>query len=88
MDLSIVTKAGLTKQEFASLMKVSRTTVHNWFGGAGVHVQVSERLEKALAVIARAVEAGDLPLPYGVTRAQRTTKIAEAIRKHARPRQG
>lgn len=88
MDLSIVTKAGLTKQEFAKLMKVSRTTVHNWFGGAGVHVQVSERLDKALAVIARAVEAGDLPLPYGVVRAQRAAKIAAAIRKNAKPPQG
>lgn len=88
MDLSIVTKAGLTKQEFAKLMKVSRTTVHNWFAGAGVHVQMSERLDKALGVITKAVDAGDLPLPYGVTRAQRATKIAEAIRKHARPPQG
>lgn len=82
MDFSIVTKAGISKSEFAKLMKTSRTTVHSWMNGGGVHAMIQGRLRRTLSLMALARTAGDLPLPPSVPRKDRVKAIVAVLRKH------
>jgi len=82
MDISIVTKAGITKSEFARIMRTSRTTVHSWMSGGGVHAMIVGRLRRMMTIIGKAVEAGDLPLAKDMPRKDRAHAIAAALKKH------
>lgn len=82
MDISIVTKADITKSEFAKIMRTSRTTVHSWMAGGGVHSMISSKLRRTLALIAKAVDEGDLPLPKDTPRKERAPAIAGILKKH------
>ena len=83
MDFSIVTKAGITKSEFARIMKTSRTTVHSWMAGGGVHAMIRARLVRMLTIVNDAVVAGDLPVPKDTPQKERAKAIASALKKHS-----
>lgn len=82
MDFSIVIKAGLTKTDFARLMRTSRTTVHNWFGGGGVHTLIVAKVRRTLRLLNDAVDAGDLPLPHDTPKKERAAKVVAVLKKH------
>lgn len=82
MDFSIVTKAGITKSEFAKLMRTSRTTVHSWMNGGGVHSMIQARLRRTLQLLEEAKSAGDLPIPSSVPRKDRIAAIAKVLKQH------
>jgi transcriptional regulator with XRE-family HTH domain len=68
-----ITEAGLTREEAAMLMRVTRNTLYRWFQGKPVRNLVS--FEYAVHIARRlikAVELNLLPLPGG-----RTDKLAE-----------
>jgi hypothetical protein len=82
MNLSILVKADISKTEFAKIMRTSRTTVHSWMNGGGIHSMVSTRLRRTLNVIETAVNTGDLPLNRDVPRKERLDAIVYALKKH------
>lgn len=82
MDFSIITKAGITKSEFAKLMRTSRTTVHSWLNGGGIHAMIQGRLRRTLALLVVAQAAGDLPISNAVPRKDRVQAIAKILKHH------
>lgn len=82
MKLDIVDKAGVNKSEFARIMRTSRTTVHSWYNGGGVHSMAQSRLRRTLLLLELAVKARDLPLPDDIRRPDREAAIARILKKH------
>ena len=81
MDFSVIDKAGVSKTEFAKLMRTSRTTVHSWMGGGGSHAMISTRLRRVLSTMERAVKAGRLPLKGAVARKDRVPAITKILKE-------
>lgn len=63
MDLTIISKAGLTQSQFAELVGVSRVTVNTWSQGRFRPQQrIRPRVIRALKLLEAAVENGTLPV--------------------------
>lgn len=63
-DFNVIERAGITQQQFADLVGVSRVTVYTW-----IHARfkprhaMRERIERALKMLNDAVAADKLPVP-------------------------
>lgn len=62
LDFSLIRRAGLTHSEFAALVGAGRVSVLHWTKGRrrpSRHIR--PRVKKALALLERAIDAGQLP---------------------------
>lgn len=82
-------QANLLPSDIAKLLGVNRCTVSFWFSGRTTpHSMIRPKVDKLLAGIAAAVQAGDLPVPHDVTRRERGLYITRCLVKHMRPKPG
>lgn len=64
MNFDTIKKAGLTQNQFAALVGVSRVTVNTWIKGHfNPQARLRARVRKALDLLDRAVYDGVLPVP-------------------------
>jgi hypothetical protein len=78
MTFDAVKKAGLSVDEFAVLVGVSRVAAFNWMASpprSKPHRMISDRVEKALELLRKLVEKNKLPLHDDLTREERKQKI-------------
>lgn len=76
-------RARLGPADMGKLMKVSRVTASLWFNGhATPHHLLEKRMARILAAVKAAMQAGDLPVPYDVSRRERGLFITKIIVKH------
>ena len=62
MDYSVIARAGLTQQEFASLINFSRPSTNLWINGRKTPgPRAAHHIKLALAALESAVENGHLP---------------------------
>lgn len=79
----IAKEARLRPHELAKILKVSRVTVSMWFNGhANPHRLLEERVAKVLDAIDSAMETGELPVPFDVSRRERGHYIQKVLDKH------
>lgn len=70
MDFSILSRAGVTTQQFAKLLGVSRISVHAWKSGTASPRPTNRRkVSAALKQLDEAVARGELPVPSTYARA-------------------
>jgi DNA-binding XRE family transcriptional regulator len=82
MDFTIITKAGLTQQEFGALVGVSRVTTNTWVRGKmEPHRFIKAQVAAVLRALQKAVKGGDLPL-MNVAAKQRAARITDALAAH------
>lgn len=73
-----VKKAGLSVDEFAVIVGVSRVAAFNWKAGrAKPHPQLKGRVAKAMEFLAKLVELKKLPLKDGLSKEERKAKVAK-----------
>lgn len=83
MNFAILKKAGLKPADFGKLLKVHRVTASLWVNGhANPHTFLVPRVTKMLDAVKAALDAGDLPLSFDVTRRERGLHISRAVVKH------
>lgn len=64
MNFDIVKRAGVTQAQFAGLVGVSRITVNTWLKGHfNPQARLRGRVRKALDLLAKAIDDGQLPVP-------------------------
>lgn len=74
IDYTPVEDAGLTKTEFAALMRVTRATVHRWRrGNCEPTPYLREAVQTLLGQLSTAVEEGYLPGPLSELEPSRYT---------------
>lgn len=78
MDLNIVRQAGLSNDQFAQLVGVSRITVSSWVNQrSSPRPRLRAHVVRALQLLSQAVAEGALPVP------PRTAAIADHIERIA-----
>lgn len=81
-DFTIVTRAGLTQQEFAYLAGVSRATANMWIRGKmKPHRYLQTKAARVMGALERAVEESLLPVPSSVKTPDRAEAIKLAFRQ-------
>lgn len=71
-----IKKSGLSVDEYARIVGVSRVAVFNWKAGrTTVHPQVQPKIEKATTFLTRLLELKKLPLKEGLSREERKEKV-------------
>ena len=83
-DFSVIAEAGLTQQDFADLLGVSRVSVNYWCNGkVEPHQWIKDDVGALLARLREAVNAGRLPVQLPdlreVTRASRRAALEEVL---------
>lgn len=74
--LNIIKKAGLSVDEFAAIVGVSRVAVFNWKAGRSrPHGQLKPRVDAAERFLERLVALKKLPLRTDLSRDERKEKI-------------
>ena len=80
-NFDVIERAGISQDEFAQIMDVSRTTAHNWIHGkTKPHRIMDRRLQKLLSRIEDAVEHNRLPGKLPPTSKYTRTARHEIIR--------
>ena len=84
LDFSLIAKAGLTQQDAADYLSVSRVSVNYWCTGkVEPHPWVRDEVGKFLAKLKTALDEGRLPVQLPdlreVTRASRRAALEEVI---------
>lgn len=78
--------AKITAREFATLLDMSRITVHNWLAGrSSPHKLVAAKVAKTLEVLDALVGMKKLPLPADLSteeRAKKILKLKDIVGKH------
>jgi len=83
----IVKTARLQPHELAKMLSVSRVTVSMWVNGHNKpHHLLEARVGKLLDAVKSAVESGDLPVPFDVTRRERPHYVNKTLVKHLKAR--
>lgn len=77
MNFDIIPKAHLTQLQFADLVGVSRVTVNTWVKGKfSPRSNLRDRVLRALDLIAKAVDAGKLPVAVDGTAEKTRARLA------------
>jgi len=80
LDFTVIERAGLTQQEFATAADVSRITTNKWVvGKMNPHRYIRHRITELLDVLESAVEDHRLPLPLGMPKHKRHAAIRAVI---------
>jgi transcriptional regulator with XRE-family HTH domain len=86
MDFTILTRAGVTQGQFAELVGVSRPTVNTWVKGRwSPGPRHKHRAEKALRLIAEAIERGVLPAPTAIAADRLAARLRETVYLRTNP---
>ena len=73
-----IKRAGLSLDEFALIISVSRVAVFNWRAGrTKPHPQLKNKLTTATSFLVRLIELKKLPLPEGLGKEERKAKIVK-----------
>lgn len=73
----------MTPSNVAKLLNVSRVAVSLWINGhSAPHRLIDRRVNRLLAAVQSAVQAGDLPLSDDVPRKNRHAEIATIVHRH------
>ena len=76
-------KAKLLPSDLAKVLGVNRCTVSFWFNGRSEpHAMIRAKVEKLLAAIELAVQAGDLPIPHDVRHRERGLYLNRCLVRH------
>jgi hypothetical protein len=76
-------EARLTPNDFAKMLKVSRVTASCWFNNrCNPHHLLRHRVDRVMAAIQAAMDAGDFPVPYEIPRRERFLYVSRVITKH------
>jgi DNA-binding XRE family transcriptional regulator len=79
-DFSVLAKAGLTQDDFAKLVGVSRVSVNMWMRGkVKPHTLVHDKITKLLVSVEYAVDNGFLPLQERLARGERFSARKAAL---------
>jgi transcriptional regulator with XRE-family HTH domain len=82
-----IKKAGLSVDEFATIIGVSRIAVFNWKAGrTSPHKQLKQKVARAIDFVSKLTELKKLPLKDDLSKEERKAKIArlrEAFDKYA-----
>ncbi len=82
MDFQILKVAEVGQADIARWLGVSKVAVCHWVKGtSNVDPLRVAKVEKLLAAVARAVEAGDMPVPK-IPRGDRAERLTSALVKH------
>lgn len=72
----VVKKSGLSVDEAAKILRVSRVAMFNWKAKRSTpHQQLERRIESFVAFLGRLVELEKLPLKEGLDKEERRAKI-------------
>ena len=83
----IVKTARLNPHELAKMLSVSRVTVSMWVNGHNKpHQLIEARVLKLLDAVKSAVDSGDLPVPFDVTRRERPHYVNKTLVRHLKAR--
>jgi transcriptional regulator with XRE-family HTH domain len=77
MNFKLIKQSGLTQQEVADALGVTRITVNNWVTGrCGVNVHLQKKVGTFLAALRSAIDTKDLPVYVDpLTRSAQITKV-------------
>jgi DNA-binding XRE family transcriptional regulator len=80
IDFTPVKNASLRPHDLAQLVGVSRVTCSMWLNGHGQpHYLLTDKVQKIVDAVDRAVSAGLLPVPHSVMRRERGYYIKTAV---------
>lgn len=83
MDFAILKDARIGPTDVARQLKVNRVTISLWLNG---HTEpsslVRERLQEFLDTVGRAYDAGDLPVPFDVSRRERGLYLTNLLSRY------
>jgi DNA-binding XRE family transcriptional regulator len=80
LDFSVISRAGLTQQEFATIGGVSRVTVNMWVKGRmAPHRFISAKIAALLRHLENAIEHASLPLPVNTPKGDRVVSFKRVI---------
>ncbi len=80
LDFTVIERAELTQQEFATVAGVSRITTNKWvMGKMSPHMYIRDRITDLLDVLESALEEHRLPLPSGVPKHKRPAAIRAVV---------
>lgn len=84
LDFSPVRKAGLTQEEFAKMVGVSRVTVNTWLTPNPENVRQPHHFVRPVVAlqlqwVVEALEMGALPVPGTVRKSERDAYIRQAL---------
>lgn len=83
MDLAILKAAHIGPTDIARQLKVNRVTVSLWLNGHTVPSSlVKDRLQVFLDAVKAAYEAGDLPVPFDVSRRERGLYLTNLLSRY------
>lgn len=73
-----IKKSGLSLDEFALIVSVSRVAVFNWRAGrTKPHPQLKNKLTAAVEFLDQLIQLKKLPLPDGLSKEERKAKVAK-----------
>lgn len=83
MRVSLFKEAGLGPTDISRFTGVSRVTASSWMNfRTSPSSLVAEKLQKLIDATERALDAGDLPLPYEVSRRERGQIVQSILNSH------
>lgn len=83
LDLTPLSLARLTPIDIARCVGVSRVTASLWMNKHnGPHHLIRDRLERFVDAVAKAVQAGQLPVPHAITRRERTHYLKSVLAEY------
>lgn len=86
-EFDIVRKAGLRPVDLHRLLKITRVTASLWLNGhVQPHALLRNRVNTLLDAVAKAYEAGDLPVPVNIKRADRAKYVNSCIARQLTPK--
>lgn len=82
MNFEVIKTSGLTQEEFAKILRVTRVTVNNWVHSKHpVHRLHADKVKRVLKAVGTAVDAGDFPVKAN-KRDERALQIKNVLTKH------
>lgn len=82
MNFEVIKTSGLTQEEFAKILRVTRVTVNNWVHNKyPVHRLHADKVKRVLRAVGAAVDAGDFPVK-ATKRDERALQIKNVLTQH------
>lgn len=82
MNFEVIKTSGLTQEEFAKILRVTRVTVNNWVHSKHpVHRLHADKVKRVLRAVGAAVDAGDFPVK-ATKRDERALQIKNVLTQH------
>lgn len=83
LDYSVLAEARVGPTDMSRLLKVSRVTASLWVNGHTTPSPlVNARVREFLDAVGKAYDAGELPVPFGVSRRERGMYLTRTLERH------